>query len=110
MELRFIHHIRQSHGESPGNTLYLRINLNCAGYKKPGGFSGTSIAFLQSAPSDFAMRFHLLLLGILPLASGSFIHIREESQLHASYDYIIVGGGTSGLTVGNRLSEDPSSN
>ena len=35
-------------------------------------------------------------------------HIRTDpAQLAASeYDYIILGGGTSGLTVGDRLSED----
>jgi choline dehydrogenase len=27
--------------------------------------------------------------------------------LQKTYDYIIVGGGTSGLTVANRLTEDP---
>lgn len=30
------------------------------------------------------------------------------SDLKRQYDYVIIGGGTSGLTVANRLTEDPS--
>jgi len=33
----------------------------------------------------------------------------SENEILAAYDYVVIGGGTSGLTVANRLSEDPSS-
>lgn len=34
--------------------------------------------------------------------------LADASQLKAAYDYVIIGGGTSGLTVANRLTEDSS--
>lgn len=33
----------------------------------------------------------------------------DPSHLNDCYDYVIIGGGTSGLTVANRLTEDPES-
>ncbi|KAF2468009.1 uncharacterized protein BDR25DRAFT_316602 [Lindgomyces ingoldianus] len=33
---------------------------------------------------------------------------RSLSEVQNSYDYVIIGGGASGLTVADRLSEDPS--
>jgi ribulose 1,5-bisphosphate synthetase/thiazole synthase len=32
--------------------------------------------------------------------------LSDNALLNATYDYIIVGGGTSGLTVANRLTEN----
>lgn len=32
---------------------------------------------------------------------------RSFNDLQDTYDYVVVGGGTSGLVVANRLSEDP---
>jgi hypothetical protein len=51
----------------------------------------------------------ILGLGLPALAiSGSSAQVlTSEAQLHSSYDYVIIGGGVSGLTVANRLSENP---
>ncbi|KAI7673153.1 hypothetical protein KC318_g2395, partial [Hortaea werneckii] len=56
------------------------------------------------------------LLAVLKTAHGSpttrfaphaIVH-HHPSKLHPEYDYVIIGGGTSGLTVANRLTEDDS--
>lgn len=53
-----------------------------------------SLAFCDARPSGLGKR-------ATPITS--------LSDVAASYDYVIVGGGTSGLTVADRLTEDSTS-
>jgi thioredoxin reductase len=47
----------------------------------------------------------LLLHVVLVCIASAKAILGDESFLNTTYDYIIVGGGTSGLTVANRLTE-----
>jgi cation diffusion facilitator CzcD-associated flavoprotein CzcO len=60
------------------------------------------------------MRSHLLvgvvaafrLLDAVSAAPFPGVVIERQEDLHSAYDYVVVGGGTAGLAVANRLSED----
>jgi heterodisulfide reductase subunit A-like polyferredoxin len=45
------------------------------------------------------------LVSLLAIIAG-VTALSDETLLNATYDYVIVGGGTSGLTVANRLTEN----
>lgn len=43
-----------------------------------------------------------------PPRASRALTIRSQRDLHPTYDFVIAGGGASGLTVADRLTEDPS--
>jgi hypothetical protein len=53
----------------------------------------------------------VLLCALLKLADSLHLDPRDlNAPFLPCYDYIIVGGGVSGLVVANRLTEDPNGN
>jgi hypothetical protein len=43
------------------------------------------------------------------LAATGVVALEERALLNQTYDYVIVGGGTAGLTLANRLTENANS-
>lgn len=50
-------------------------------------------------------RLFIVIFIFLEISLGGCRHIEDVTDLKPSYDYVIAGGGTSGLTIGDRLSE-----
>ncbi|KAK0622490.1 GMC oxidoreductase [Immersiella caudata] len=62
--------------------------------------------FTQLSRSARGVASLLLACLLLPLVTAGGIH-RDYSSLKSSYDYVVAGGGLSGLVVATRLSEQP---
>lgn len=60
---------------------------------------------------SWAVSISLVVAALLEVVSGSPVHAKRASviskpeDLLQQYDFIVVGAGTAGLTVGDRLSE-----
>ena len=62
----------------------------------------------------FQMKGLLLLLWGLavhcsPMATTQRSYRKDGTEIDRAYDYVIIGGGTSGNVIANRLTEDPKS-
>ncbi|KAF5011439.1 hypothetical protein FDECE_2459 [Fusarium decemcellulare] len=52
-------------------------------------------------------RIQAVALAALSCSQTALATVVSSSQLQKAYDYVVVGGGASGLTVANRLTENP---
>jgi hypothetical protein len=64
------------------------------------------MAPLKIATLLLTITSHLVTAAWIPRPLDETNVLTRREEVAAEYDYIIVGGGTSGLTVGDRLSEN----
>ena len=58
---------------------------------------------------DMAFFSRLTALGLILAGVCSAVEKHDLQSLNEQYDYVVVGGGVSGLVVANRLTEDANS-
>lgn len=68
------------------------------------GRSAVGILYNALATKSLATMQNLLLSFILFGLSHATVITNETSALQTSYEFIVIGGGTTGLAVANRLS------
>lgn len=74
------------------------------------GDRALALSTTMASPIQLSMALVFLLLQPILIFSQPLVDratvFDSASQLKQQYDYVIVGGGTAGLTVANRLTED----
>lgn len=67
---------------------------------------------LSTTTALLALSLHAVcgaLAASIPAHAERAVMLSRHGQVREEYDYVVVGGGTSGLVVANRLTENPES-
>lgn len=64
------------------------------------------IHHLELSKEPMMLWSHISLLSVAITTASAYLLIERREDLLDQYDYVIIGGGLSGLVVANRLTED----
>ncbi|KAH9890314.1 hypothetical protein F4778DRAFT_380503 [Xylariomycetidae sp. FL2044] len=80
----------------------------CTNISHPSSLDLILLSYLIYSSNNLEYPSTILLLPILlRYCSTAFSSILHSTSMEASYDFVIIGGGTAGLTIAARLSEIP---